>query len=237
MIDGKSIKDYNVKELRSQIGIVMQEPILFNMTIKDNILYGNDTASDEKVYEAAEMANAIQFIESNIEDLEEKEAQKHIENNYRKRITGLSQESPSFNKLWNEYELKNLTLDEIKMIDNILRKMDEKLKSTIAENVDGFISIVKKNSATKGIRWDDLVRKLEWTYGEYKEIQEYISKLTIGDKMRKTIDVALQRYEGRIDLNAVKSYVEELEVLEKDEDANHILGRILAESSERINHA
>ena len=44
------------------------------MSIKDNILYGNEQADDEKVYEVAEMANAIQFIESNIEDLEEGEA-------------------------------------------------------------------------------------------------------------------------------------------------------------------
>ena len=41
----------------------MQEPMLFNMSIKDNILYGNPEASDEKVREAAEMANALQFIE------------------------------------------------------------------------------------------------------------------------------------------------------------------------------
>lgn len=47
----------------------MQEPQLFNMTIKENILYGNETATDKQVYQAAEMANALQFIESNIEDL------------------------------------------------------------------------------------------------------------------------------------------------------------------------
>jgi ABC-type multidrug transport system fused ATPase/permease subunit len=41
----------------------MQEPLLFNDTIKANILYGNPNASDEKVREVAEMANAIGFIE------------------------------------------------------------------------------------------------------------------------------------------------------------------------------
>ena len=41
LIDGKDIKEYNVAELRRQIGIVMQEPILFNVSIKENILYGN----------------------------------------------------------------------------------------------------------------------------------------------------------------------------------------------------
>jgi ABC-type multidrug transport system fused ATPase/permease subunit len=49
LIDGVDIKDYNIAALRKQIGYVMQEPILFNMTIKENILYGNPEASDIRV--------------------------------------------------------------------------------------------------------------------------------------------------------------------------------------------
>ena len=78
LIDGIDIRDYNVRELRRQIGIVMQEPLLFNTTIKENILYGNDKADDAKVRQVAQMANALQFIESNIEDLEKDEVQKEI---------------------------------------------------------------------------------------------------------------------------------------------------------------
>ncbi len=59
LIDGIDIKDYNVEALRKQIGIVMQEPLLFNTTIKKNILYGNKDATDQRVWEVAEMANAI----------------------------------------------------------------------------------------------------------------------------------------------------------------------------------
>ena len=73
MIDGVDIRDYNVKALRKQIGIVMQEPLLFNTTIKENILYGNDKADDAKVRQVAQMANALQFIESNIEDLDKED--------------------------------------------------------------------------------------------------------------------------------------------------------------------
>lgn len=47
----------------------MQEPILFNMSIKENILFGKSNATDAEVRQVAEMANAIQFIESNFEDL------------------------------------------------------------------------------------------------------------------------------------------------------------------------
>ena len=89
LIDGIDIKHYNVGELRRQIGIVMQEPLLFNMTIKENIIYGNDQADDAKVLACAEMANARQFIESNIEDLDKDEVQKEILSKFRARVAAL----------------------------------------------------------------------------------------------------------------------------------------------------
>ena len=60
----------------------MQEPLLFNMSIKDNILYGNENASDLRVRQVAEMANALQFIESNIEDLDKEEVKEAIEKKF-----------------------------------------------------------------------------------------------------------------------------------------------------------
>lgn len=51
----------------------MQEPVLFNQTIKENILFGKMDASDAQIRKYAEMANALQFIESNIEDLSDEE--------------------------------------------------------------------------------------------------------------------------------------------------------------------
>jgi ABC-type multidrug transport system fused ATPase/permease subunit len=62
-IDGKDISMYDVKALRHQIGYVMQEPVLFNKTIKENILFGKPGATDEEVYLAAQKANCIDFIE------------------------------------------------------------------------------------------------------------------------------------------------------------------------------
>ncbi|ORX80523.1 P-loop containing nucleoside triphosphate hydrolase protein [Anaeromyces robustus] len=54
--------DYNIKWLRQQIGIVNQEPNLFNISIKDNIRYGKEDATDEEIYEAAKKANIHDFI-------------------------------------------------------------------------------------------------------------------------------------------------------------------------------
>lgn len=46
------------------MGLVMQEPVLFNYPIKDNILYGNLEATNEEIQKSAQIANAIEFIES-----------------------------------------------------------------------------------------------------------------------------------------------------------------------------
>ena len=46
------------------MGLVMQEPTLFNYTVKENILYGKDQAKDSEVRECASIANALEFIES-----------------------------------------------------------------------------------------------------------------------------------------------------------------------------
>jgi ATP-binding cassette subfamily B (MDR/TAP) protein 1 len=63
-IDGIDIKKFNLRQLRQRMGLVMQEPTLFNYTIKENILYGKDTAKDSEVRASAEIANALEFIES-----------------------------------------------------------------------------------------------------------------------------------------------------------------------------
>ncbi|BAV09025.1 ATP-binding cassette, subfamily B, MsbA [Filimonas lacunae] len=62
LVDGVNIKDYSLKELRQQISIVTQEPILFNDTIAHNIALGRPEASLEEIETAAKVANAHQFI-------------------------------------------------------------------------------------------------------------------------------------------------------------------------------
>ncbi|XP_049957122.1 ATP-dependent translocase ABCB1-like [Schistocerca serialis cubense] len=61
-LDGHDIRSLNVGWLRSQIGVVGQEPVLFQATIAENIRYGRDTCTMEDIEEAAKMANAHDFI-------------------------------------------------------------------------------------------------------------------------------------------------------------------------------
>lgn len=65
LIDGVNVKNYNLKELRQRMGLVMQEPTLFNCTIKENILYGKLLAKETEIFEAAKIANALEFIQNN----------------------------------------------------------------------------------------------------------------------------------------------------------------------------
>ena len=61
-IDGFDIRDVTMESLRSQIGLVPQETMLFSTTVRENIRYGRLDASDDEITEAAKAANAHEFI-------------------------------------------------------------------------------------------------------------------------------------------------------------------------------
>ena len=62
LVDGHPVDRLNLKELRTRIGLVLQEPVLFSGTIRENIQYGDLSASNEKILKAAKAANAHDFI-------------------------------------------------------------------------------------------------------------------------------------------------------------------------------
>jgi subfamily B ATP-binding cassette protein MsbA len=63
LLDGKSLKDYKIKDIRNLMGVVTQDSILFNDTVHHNIAFGMDNITREDVIEAAKAANAHEFIE------------------------------------------------------------------------------------------------------------------------------------------------------------------------------
>lgn len=62
LIDGVSIRDMNLQTLRSRIGVVPQDPVIFSSSVADNIRYGRPDASDDEVRRAAQAAHAEGFI-------------------------------------------------------------------------------------------------------------------------------------------------------------------------------
>lgn len=64
LLDGRDLKLYNLRWLRSHLGLVQQEPIIFSTTIRENIIYARHNASESEIKEAARIANAHHFISS-----------------------------------------------------------------------------------------------------------------------------------------------------------------------------
>lgn len=72
LIDGTDIRDVTLGSLRDQIGLVPQDTLLFNTTIRQNILYGRLDATDEEVWEAVRAANAEAFVKELPQGIETK---------------------------------------------------------------------------------------------------------------------------------------------------------------------
>ena len=63
-VDGVDVKELNIGWLRRRLGVVGQEPVLFDLTIRENIMLGNQDASDEDIEQACKAANAFNFIQN-----------------------------------------------------------------------------------------------------------------------------------------------------------------------------
>jgi len=61
-LDGVGLRDYRIADLRRQFAVVLQEPVLFNISIAENIAYGNPNASEEEIFAAAQAAHCHDFI-------------------------------------------------------------------------------------------------------------------------------------------------------------------------------
>ncbi|MDY3032116.1 MAG: ABC transporter ATP-binding protein [Clostridia bacterium] len=64
LIDGVDVRDYSLEHLRTAVGMVLQKNVLFSGTIKDNLKWGDENASDEEIFAAADSAQAHGFVES-----------------------------------------------------------------------------------------------------------------------------------------------------------------------------
>ena len=64
LVDGLDVRDYPLDQLRSRIGMVLQNNVLFSGTIRENLLWGNENATEEELVQAAKDAQAYDFIMS-----------------------------------------------------------------------------------------------------------------------------------------------------------------------------
>ena len=89
LINGKNIRDYDTDTLRDQIGIVPQKAVLFKGTIRENLLWGNESASNEELEEALAVSQAKEFVDTKEGRLEFKVAQggKNLSGGQKQRLT------------------------------------------------------------------------------------------------------------------------------------------------------
>lgn len=88
-IDGKNVKEYGMDELREKIGIVMQKAVLFQGSIRDNLRWGNGSATTDELNRALEISQAKEFVDSKPGGLDAQIAQggKNLSGGQRQRLT------------------------------------------------------------------------------------------------------------------------------------------------------
>ncbi len=88
-INGNDIKEYSIEELRKSIGIVMQKAVLFKGTIRDNMKWGNENATDEEIWEALDIAQASEFVKGKDKKLDTvvEQGGKNFSGGQRQRLT------------------------------------------------------------------------------------------------------------------------------------------------------
>ncbi len=88
-VNGVDVKNYGKEQLRKKIGIVPQKAVLFSGTVKSNMLWGNENATDDEIYAALKTAQAFDFIEQKGEglDLDVEQNGKNFSGGQRQRLT------------------------------------------------------------------------------------------------------------------------------------------------------
>lgn len=88
-VDGRDVRDYGMEELRQKIGIVPQKAVLFQGTIRDNLLWGKKDATEEELWQAVETAQAKEFVEQKEGKLNASVAQagRNLSGGQRQRLT------------------------------------------------------------------------------------------------------------------------------------------------------
>ena len=88
-VDGKDVREYRMEELRQKVGVVLQKAVLFQGTIRENLLWGKADATDEELWKAVEAAQAREFVEQKEGKLDAPVAQegRNLSGGQRQRLT------------------------------------------------------------------------------------------------------------------------------------------------------
>ena len=148
-IGGVNIKNFTISSLRSMLGLVQQEPTLFNTSVMENIIYGKPDANAEEIRKATNMANAHHFI-WNLDTNEQNEIDNNIEIREDQRYDSLE---PGYKASWGSKGSKlsggqkqriaiarALVRDPpILLLDEATSALDEKSQQEVQQALDGIV--------------------------------------------------------------------------------------------------
>ena len=193
LIDGVDIKDISNKDLRKIIGFVPQKGILFSGTIESNIKYGNPNMSDEQMIEAAQIAQATEFIESKPEKYQEPIAQggSNVSGGQKQRLSiaraiAIDQEILVFDDSFSALDFKT---------DSILRaelakKTQDKTVIIVAQRINTILNadqiIVLEDGKVVGKGTHEELIKTNETYKQIALSQLSAKELNLEDSSLKT---------------------------------------------------
>ena len=89
LVCGKDVREYSLEELRRKVGVVLQKAVLFKGTIRENLLWGKEDATDEEIYRALDISQAREFIDTREGGLDAPVAQggKNLSGGQKQRLT------------------------------------------------------------------------------------------------------------------------------------------------------
>ncbi len=89
LIDGRDVKEYSVEELRQKVGMVLQKAVLFKGSIRDNLLWGKEDATEEELWRALSISQAKEFVDTKEGGLDFKIEQggKNLSGGQKQRLT------------------------------------------------------------------------------------------------------------------------------------------------------
>ena len=88
-VNGKDVRDYSLEDLRSRIAVVLQKAVLFKGTIRENLLWGKEDATEAEIYEALDRAQAREFVDKKENGIEEmiEQGGRNLSGGQRQRLT------------------------------------------------------------------------------------------------------------------------------------------------------
>jgi len=247
MLDGRDIRELNLRWLRQQIGMVSQEPVLFATSILENIMYGRDNASREEVEEATKSANAHSFIAQFPEGYDTQVGERGIQlsggQKQRVAIARAMLKDPRILLL--DEATSALDAESEKVVQDALnRLMMGRTTVVVAHRLSTIrnadkIAVVQNGKLVELGNHKDLIKKPSGAYAELVKLQQSAGKderkevVGIGDwTQRKSLETKRSSLESaRKSLEASRHSLEEEELEMTEPGAPHVsLKRVLAMS-------